>query len=165
VSQRGKPNQQEYMKSKRMYRQGDVLLERVAKLPEKIKRVRREGGLIILARGEATGHHHFIADEGCALLEAETPGDRFLLARGRSIKIRLPIIRRWKNQVMVNHPKLGMIEFGVDDVAISKGFAEIDGNFSLLQHQEHTTQALPDDNYRRVPQREYSPDAIRNVAD
>lgn len=153
------------MKSK-MYRQGDVLVERVAKLPDKIKRVRREGGKIILARGEATGHHHFIADEGCALLEApETPGDRFLVASGRSISTRLPIVRRWKNQVLVSHPKFGMVEFSIDDVQIVKGFVEIDGNFSLLQHQEHTTQAIPDDNYRLVKQREYSPTAIRNVAD
>jgi hypothetical protein len=152
------------MKQK-LYRQGDVLLMPIAKLPEKIKRVRRENGLIILARGEATGHHHFIDDKGCALLEAEAPGDRFLMARGRSIQARLPMVRRWKNQVMVNHPEFGLIEFATDDVTIAKGFVEIDGNFSLLQHQEHTAQAIPDDNYRHVQQREYSPTAIRNVAD
>jgi hypothetical protein len=153
------------MKQKKMYRQGDVLLERVAKLPEQIKRVRRENGLIILARGEATGHHHSISDAGCALLEAETPGDRFLVASGRPINARLPIVRRWKNQVLVNHPKLGLVEFATDDVRVVKGYAEIDGNFSLLQHQEHSTQAIPDDNYRLVKQREFSPEAIRNVAD
>jgi hypothetical protein len=153
------------MKQRKMYRQGDVLLERVAKLPEKIKRVRRENGLVILAHGEATGHHHAISDAGCALLEAETPGDRFLVASGRAINGRLPIVRRWKNQILVNHPKFGMVEFAVEDIRIVKGFVEIDGNFSLLQHQEHATQAIPDDNYRLVKQREFSPESIRNVAD
>lgn len=34
-----------------------------------------------------------------------------------------------------------------------------------LQHEEHGTIALPPGNYERTIQREYSPEAIRNVAD
>lgn len=40
-------------------RQGDVLLERVAKLPETAKK-QKVNGSVILAYGEATGHHHAI---------------------------------------------------------------------------------------------------------
>ena len=34
-----------------------------------------------------------------------------------------------------------------------------------LQHEEHGSIALPPGNYERTIQREYSPEAIRNVAD
>jgi hypothetical protein len=34
-----------------------------------------------------------------------------------------------------------------------------------LQHEEHATIRLPAGNYRVIRQREYSPEAIRNVAD
>ncbi len=49
--------------------QGDVCLERVNKVPvgaKKLKRAHQKG--TILAEGEATGHHHAIADE-CELYE------------------------------------------------------------------------------------------------
>lgn len=36
---------------------------------------------------------------------------------------------------------------------------------SLLKHQEHDAVRLPAGSYRVVRQREYSPEAIRNVAD
>ena len=40
-----------------IYRQGDVLIQRIAKIPATAKRQRAKGR-IILALGEATGHHH-----------------------------------------------------------------------------------------------------------
>lgn len=42
-----------------IYRQGDVLLERVNSAPP-IGEKQKHGGKIILALGEATGHHHAI---------------------------------------------------------------------------------------------------------
>ena len=42
-----------------MYRQGDVLLERVNKIPTGL-RLQKASGRIILAHGEVTGHHHSI---------------------------------------------------------------------------------------------------------
>lgn len=42
-----------------MYRQGDVLLERIEKLPNGVKHQKVKGE-IVLAYGEATGHHHAI---------------------------------------------------------------------------------------------------------
>ncbi len=43
--------------TKQQYRQGDVLLERVATIPESATKQKVKGP-IILAHGEATGHHH-----------------------------------------------------------------------------------------------------------
>ncbi|MFI2373417.1 hypothetical protein [Streptomyces sp. NPDC018833] len=44
------------------YRQGDVLLRAVPRLPEDAEPVAREGGRVVLAHGEATGHSHAIAE-------------------------------------------------------------------------------------------------------
>lgn len=53
----------------RTYRQGDVLLVEVEKVPVAAKKLRRTGGRVILAAGEVTGHHHAMKDQGVALLE------------------------------------------------------------------------------------------------
>lgn len=54
-----------------MVRQGDVLLVPVKKIPKGAKKRKAEHGRLILARGEATGHHHsFAAGSGVQLLEA-----------------------------------------------------------------------------------------------
>lgn len=42
--------------------QGDVFLIRVEDRPNGLNTVSRENGKLILAEGEATGHHHAIAD-------------------------------------------------------------------------------------------------------
>jgi hypothetical protein len=116
------------------YRQGDVLIEQVAKLPEKTKRVKREGGLIILARGEATGHHHSIFDRSCELLEAPLPA--------------------------LSMPQLG------GPVIEPDRYLRVGTHGAAVEHQEHDTINLPGPAHYLVRrQREYSPDAIRNVAD
>jgi hypothetical protein len=50
-----------------MYRQGDVLIVPVQSLPENLEPIGREGGRVVLAHGEATGHAHAITAEGAAL--------------------------------------------------------------------------------------------------
>jgi hypothetical protein len=62
-----------------LYRQGDVLLRRVATLPDGCSPLPREDGRIILAHGEVTGHAHAIeapADEATLLSAADNA--RFL---------------------------------------------------------------------------------------
>jgi hypothetical protein len=54
-----------------MYRQGDVLVVAVDKIPRRAKPVGRDRGRVVLAYGEATGHAHAIADPGAALLQHE----------------------------------------------------------------------------------------------
>jgi hypothetical protein len=60
------------------YRQGDVLLVRVDEneMPATATPVPRENGLVVLAHGEATGHHHSLKARGARLFEAA--GQRFL---------------------------------------------------------------------------------------
>lgn len=52
------------------FRQGDVLLVPVTDMPTKFPggEVPRENGQVILAYGEATGHHHGIADQSAILM-------------------------------------------------------------------------------------------------
>lgn len=61
-------------------RQGDVFIERVSSAPQKnLQSKRREGGRLILAAGEVTGHHHAISDEHVDLHEtAEEAGVNYL---------------------------------------------------------------------------------------
>ncbi len=52
-----------------MLRQGDVLLVPVADMPRG-RTIEPEGGRLVLARGEATGHHHSVAVEDGELVDA-----------------------------------------------------------------------------------------------
>jgi hypothetical protein len=51
------------------YRQGDILLVSVPNIHKDARPLPRDGGRIVLALGEATGHAHAIADAGATLLE------------------------------------------------------------------------------------------------
>lgn len=46
----------------KIYRQGDVLIVRVASIPADASPAKRDDGRIILAYGEITGHSHAIED-------------------------------------------------------------------------------------------------------
>jgi hypothetical protein len=60
------------------YRQGDVFLDRV-KDAEVGAELPREGGAVVLAFGEATGHAHAIREDGAVLYDGKPAnGDRFL---------------------------------------------------------------------------------------
>ena len=103
------------------YRQGDVLIRRVAReLPgdPKPRAIPREKGRIVLAHGEATGHAHAI-----------------------------------------KAPKASLFEVA------GKIYLSVDGDTVALEHEEHATVEIPEGLYEITRQREYSPQAIRNVAD
>jgi hypothetical protein len=101
-------------------RQGDVLLERVRKAPAKTKPIEKDGGRVILAYGEVTGHAHAFARSAKASLMVDETDRRFLL---------------------------------------------IGGGGAVLQHEEHARIAVPAGDYLVKRQLEYSPEAIRTVAD
>jgi hypothetical protein len=104
-----------------MFRQGDVLIVPIAKLPAGLEPVEREHGRLVLAHGEVTGHAHAIRDKRAALFR---------------------------------DPKLAAI------------FMRVSGDGPVaLDHQEHDTIHIPPGDYQVIRQREYTPDAIRNVAD
>ncbi len=68
------------MKKLEMYRQGDVLIQRVRSIPKAAKPKARDNGRIVLAYGEVTGHAHAIADLNALLLDND--GDLYLEADG-----------------------------------------------------------------------------------
>lgn len=104
-----------------MYRQGDVFIVPVKSIPKSVESVDREGGRVILAHGEVTGHAHAIKD---------------------------------KRATLFRDPKLAAI------------FMHVSGDAPVtLEHDEHSTIAIPPGNYQVIRQVEYSPQEIRNVAD
>lgn len=65
------------MKNQTQFRQGDVLIEKVDALPQGVRAIEREGGRVILAHGEVTGHAHAIVEGGADLFETVN-GEHFL---------------------------------------------------------------------------------------
>ena len=51
----------------RMFRQGDVLVVSVSEIPVSVEKVEREGGRVVLAHGEVTGHAHAIKGKPVSL--------------------------------------------------------------------------------------------------
>ena len=65
------------MKQKFQVRQGDVFLTRITeKIPAGSVKEKPDGGRLILARGEATGHHHSVIEDDAELIRE---GERMLL--------------------------------------------------------------------------------------
>lgn len=62
-----------------VFRQGDVLLVRVDRLPEGLTEVPRDNGRLVLAYGEVTGHAHVLdAPAARATLLTTAENERFL---------------------------------------------------------------------------------------
>src|SRR3954453_19903915 len=66
-----------------MYRQGDVLLVPVERVPKRVRRVVRPDGRVVLAGGEATGHAH-VVDGDSELVSDPNVSERFLRVRRAS---------------------------------------------------------------------------------
>jgi hypothetical protein len=115
------------MKQSKLFRQGDVLIERISEIPASAQK-QPQTNRIILAQGEATGHHH------CLVLP--DPADW------------------WKT----DETKLSTTGLAGEIYFCLAAPAEI-------THQEHAKIALAPGKYRVTRQREYAPEAIRNVAD
>ena len=104
-----------------MYRQGDILIVPLAKMPKGLDPIDCKDGPVLLADGEVTGHAHAIKDRRAALFR---------------------------------DPKLAAI------------FMHVSGDGPVaLEHQEHSTVQIPPGIYQIIRQREYSPEAIRTIAD
>ena len=67
------------------YRQGDVLILKVDRLPEEVTEVPTDRGRNILAYGEVTGHSHALLEKDCSLVETKN-GERYL-----SVPIEAPL--------------------------------------------------------------------------
>jgi hypothetical protein len=123
-----------------MFRQGDVLIQEVAAIPSDAKEMEREGGRIILARGEVTGHHHAISDMGAVLFAFDG------------------------NATPVNG-RLGNVVMGGGSSLIPDRFLKVKDAPVRVYHEEHDPIELPAGNWKVTIQREYAPDDVRNVAD
>jgi hypothetical protein len=113
-----------------MFRQGDVLIERIDKIPTTAKKQKRSNS-IILAHGEVTGHHH--------VLETSDSADW------------------WKDGEIAPTLEKPSTLAGAIFVELPLGGA--------VEHNEHSAIEIPAGTYKITRQREYSPEAIRNVAD
>ncbi len=117
--------------SLKQYRQGDVLIEGIARIDNNGLK-QSNSALIMLARGEATGHHH--------ALRTDSPVESWLEV------VEMPSGRHQAGLIAV-HLYLSLPAGGV------------------VEHPEHAAIELPAGHYRITRQREYSPEAIHDVAD
>lgn len=102
-----------------MYRQGDVLIQKVSDIPKDAQPVDwSKEGRVILAYGEVTGHAHALSLMMASMFQTEA-GARYIETK----------------------------------------------NGAELTHEEHATITPEPGVYEVVQQREYTPQAIRNVAD
>jgi len=106
-----------------LYRQGDVLFKKIARLPKGERRKRADA---TVAYGEVTGHRHQLAVADRDHAEVLDIGDGLFVH--------------------------------VSDSGLRLGGAD-------FVHEEHATVTLPVGDYEVIIQREYSPEAVRNVID
>lgn len=137
-------------------RQGDVLLVPVRRLPAGLKPVAPENGRVVLAHGEATGHHHSFAFSDRAALFREDGGGGGLFL---SIAAGAPAALEHQEHAAFWRPD--GTRFGTTTEAERAELAEALADGTARQSGEPTEPGL----YRVVRQREYSPEASRQVAD
>lgn len=98
--------------NRRPYRQGDILIKPVEKLPKGLKEIPRQKGRIILAEGEATGHLHMI----------EAPEAMFLAKDITDIEGRFLAVEA---EVALTHPEHATIKLAP-------------GNYEIVRQREYT---------------------------
>lgn len=131
-------------------RQGDVLLRRVESMPADVKPADGQERKIILAWGEVTGHHHRIEDHpGTRLSEAEALIDAYGSPEAAA-EIAEAAIARAKARLWV--------------APSGERFLTVDEPVTL-KHEEHTAHVIAPGIYQLPVQVEYTPAALRRVAD
>lgn len=148
------------------YRQGDVGMQYVASLPAGAKPVENTGR-IVLAYGEVTGHAHAIAAEEAQEFTFADAGGvvrRFFQVMGIRPAVNAPVLLRAPGNLLLDMPD-GPVKFSLNDVTDFGETATPTNGWGKLKHEEHDAHGLPAGFYEIVAQREYSPEAIRNVQD
>ena len=121
-------------------RQGDVLIVPIeGEIPADIPEAAREGGRVVLAHGEVTGHAHAIADAGATLYRDPAPKPHGALFSDPKL-----------NALFLNTPQL------------NEAFMRVDAPNALLEHEEHTFHEISRGNKVVVRQREYN-DNLTNL--
>lgn len=113
-------------KQRRPVRQGDVFLWPVESIPEGAERQAREGGSVVLAHGEVTGHRHQISSTAAQLYAVNEVA---LQVAGRSAVMSRYLDVVTGREVLLRHEEHGPIPIkpGVWDVRIQE---EWDDEFS-----------------------------------
>ncbi|MDE2022030.1 MAG: hypothetical protein KGI71_03965 [Patescibacteria group bacterium] len=124
-------------------RQGDVQLQPIAKLPPGCIEIPADGNRIVLAYGEVTGHAHAIYDH-LDLSSKERPGAADEIAQAAIERARSKA-RLWK-------------------APSGERYLEVIAPVTL-RHEEHTQHDLAPGVYHLPTQVEYTPAALRRVAD
>jgi hypothetical protein len=63
----------------RQYRQGDVLLCAIDRIPEAARPIPSDGDRVVIAQGELTGHAHVFAAAAVQMLRDAASGRRYLV--------------------------------------------------------------------------------------
>lgn len=121
----------------KMARQGDVVIVRCDRIPDGANPIKREGGKVVLAHGEVTGHMHAISEKHVQHFRvddamAQRVEDRTRLRAGG---------------------------------ALAQTYLMVEGAPALLKHDEHEEIQIAPGTYIVRRQREYVRGEIRNVAD
>lgn len=141
--------------------QGDVILFRLPDgySPSKSQPIQPRAGQLILAEGEATGHHHAIwfnppqfRDDGLArAMEAKA---EVAQAQGSA--------NLYRDDAMVRKlVSSGHLTTG----ALAIGFLTVEGAPVVLRHEEHDAISIPPGDYYVGRQREFHAGEARQVAD
>lgn len=134
-------------------RQGDVLIVPVQAMPPGCKDITPENGRVVLAYGEVTGHAHAIYD----VLDTVTKQNK--------VRLWSAGVERFL-QVLPGATftrEIAPIIVGENGAPFALGEQKISG--VALQHEEHTTHAIPPGIYKLPLQVEYTPAELRGVAD
>lgn len=137
-------------------RQGDVLLWPIKKMPQSVAPVAPEQGRVILARGEATGHHHsFAFSDRVALFREDGSGGGMFLAISGDAPAAL------EHQEHAVFWRQDGSRFGTVTEAERAELSQALASGTARQ----TGEPIPPGLYEVTIQREYSPEAIRRVVD
>jgi hypothetical protein len=145
------------------YRQGDVLLIRVANAPAGRAR-QAEGGRLILARGEKTGHHHSVLERDAQLVD--TAEGVFLKVGSQAAQEAADDAERQALGRYLYLEDRGGWRRRPGARARALATASPHSSYTTLVHQEHQAILVPPGTYQVVQQREYrsARDLVRSEA-
>jgi hypothetical protein len=155
-----------------MYRQGDIMLRSVERIPSALKKVPLDKGRVILAYGEVTGHAHAVIGDVELFLAADVEDleQRFLHVEAEQF-VEVPVFEHRSTGRIITPASYVDEETGDmitpapygETEAVQVGTRRVEG--ASVVHDEHDTITLPPGDYEVVRQREYQPEAPQWVAD
>lgn len=144
-----------------MYRQGDVLIVRVADLPVSTPVKSGKRG-VVLAEGEVTGHAHRIASRSAKLYRTEESA-RYLRVMGPAPREVMRVVPAHRADISIAHDGSDMID--VPERIVVDLVAE-PGTAVKLEHEEHVAVEILPGVYRITIHTEYVPGELpRQVQD